>query len=95
MVTTRSSSGGARAYFPAVAWIGASFVMLAAGLIAGALVGGHVRWILPTAGFVGYLLAMRQGLKLWNPEGLDRIWRRSKALSSGKGGRRRSGPAKA
>lgn len=72
-------SGRKTHYIRAVAWILISFALLAAGVIAGAVAGKGLQWILPVAGFVGYVLAMRHGLCLWNPDGLDVVWRSTPA----------------
>ncbi len=31
-------------------------------------------WLVPAAGFIGYLLAFRRGMLLWNPN-IDMTWR--------------------
>jgi hypothetical protein len=76
----RGDSGSGRA---AGSRRGAAWILVAFGLLAVGLVGGTILfawksrwgWIFPAASFVGYVLAFRRGLLLWNPA-IDRTWRR-------------------
>jgi MFS family permease len=61
-----------------VFWILVAFGLLAAGLVGGTLMflwRPDWVWPFPVAGFVGYVLAFRSGMLLWNPN-IDRTWRR-------------------
>lgn len=62
----------------AVVWIVVAFVFLIVGLAGGAVIfawGNEWAWLIPVAGFGGYLLAFRRGILIWNPA-VDRTWRR-------------------
>ena len=60
----------------AIAWILIAFGFLAVGLTAGAIPGPRIwTWIIPSGGFVGYVIAFRQGLLVWSRGEIDRIWR--------------------
>src|ERR1700752_3821043 len=66
------------------AWFLLAFVFLAAGLVGGTILYGwrpDWAWPFPVAGFVGYVLAFRRGLLLWNPN-IDRTWRQYLWLDS-------------
>src|SRR5215471_9034148 len=75
MAKTDPRSPKRKADARAVVWILGSFALLVAGLVAGAIAGEGLRWILPVAGFVGYVLVMSHGLRRWSPDDLDRVWR--------------------
>jgi hypothetical protein len=71
-----------RTFFPAsryagaAAWILIAFGLLAVGLTAGTIPGPRSwTWTIPSAGFVGYVIAFRQGLLAWSRGEIDRIWR--------------------
>lgn len=66
-------------YARAVAWCVAAFALLATGVVAGAMAGKEWKWIFPVAGVVAYVLAMRHGLRVWSPDGLDLLWRSTPA----------------
>src|ERR1700719_2596468 len=58
-------------------WFLVAFGFLAAGLLGGTILYAwrpNWAWPLPVAGFVGYVLAFRRGLLLWNPN-IDGTWR--------------------
>jgi MFS family permease len=58
-------------------WFLVGFGFLAAGLVGGTIMfAWRPAWVwpFPVAGFVGYVLAFRRGLLLWNPN-IDRTWR--------------------
>ena len=62
----------------AIVWVLVAFGFLIAGLAGGTILLAWKRewaWVFPVASFIGYLLAFRRGLLLWNPK-LDRTWRR-------------------
>jgi hypothetical protein len=75
MIATRTYLSASK-HAGAAAWIVIAFGLLVAGLMAGAIVGIRVgSWIIPFGGFVGYVLAFRQGLLAWSRGGIDGIWR--------------------
>lgn len=61
---------------------GLSWMLGAFGLLVVGLAGGTIfytwskdfAWPFPAACFIGYILAFRRGMMLWNPE-IDRTWR--------------------
>jgi hypothetical protein len=58
-------------------WFLASFGLLLAGLAGGAILHAlrwDFAWTVPIVCFVGYLLAFRRGMLMWNPR-IDRTWR--------------------
>ena len=60
-----------------LSWIIASFGFLVAGLVGGTIVfvwEPDWAWLLPAAGFAGYILAFRRGMLLWSPN-IDMTWR--------------------
>jgi hypothetical protein len=87
MVKTDLSPARGTADARAVAWVLVSFALLAAGVVAAAAASKGLRWILPSAGFVGYLFAMRHGLRLWNRDALDLVWRSTPAARPRHAGR--------
>ena len=69
----------------AVIWILVAFVFLIVGLAGGTAAFAWRRewaWLIPVAGFGGYLLAFSRGMLLWNPA-VDRAWRRHLILDGG------------
>lgn len=77
--TARSEATGARRdrSRAGAAWTAVAFGFLVVGLVAGTIVFAWKRewaWLIPVASFVGYLLAFRRGMILWNPA-VDRTWR--------------------
>jgi MFS family permease len=68
----------------AVYWILTAFGFLVAGLAGGTvLFAWRPDWVwpFPVAGFIGYVLAFRRGMLLWNPN-VDRTWRQYLWLDS-------------
>lgn len=60
-----------------IIWILAAFGVLIAGLAGGTILfAWRSAWagVVPLAAFLGYILAFRRGLLLWNPN-IDRTWR--------------------
>ena len=60
-----------------ILWFLVAFGFLAAGLAGGTIMFAwrpEWMWPFPAAGFIGYVLAFRHGLLLWNPN-IDRTWR--------------------
>lgn len=73
----RSNLSGAKSR-GAIVWILVAFAFLILGLAGGAVLSAFRKesaWLIPAAGFVGYLLAFRRGMLLRNPA-VDRSWRR-------------------
>ncbi len=61
----------------AIVWILVAFGFLIAGLVGGTILYAwreDLAWTVPLACFVGYVLAFRRGMRLWDPE-TDRTWR--------------------
>jgi len=76
MTRTPQTSTRSSRYVSASAWILVAVGLLIAGVLGGMIVAGRSwAWVFPLAGFSGYVLAFRRGLLVWNPEGLDSIWR--------------------
>jgi hypothetical protein len=84
---------------------GVSWVLVSVGFLVVGLVGGTIMlarmpdwvWPFPPAGFIGYILAFRRGMLLWNPN-IDRTWRQylwldHAAFEDGRPANGRDGPS--
>jgi hypothetical protein len=74
----KEEPGGAGNRRRGVSWILASFGFLVVGLAGGTIMLAWMPdwvWPFPLTGFIGYILAFRRGMLLWNPN-IDRSWRR-------------------
>jgi MFS family permease len=101
MIRTNDARGQQRKCATGIAWIVAAFGFLVAGLVGGTVVFAWRPdwvWPFPVAGFIGYVLAFRRGMLLWNPN-IDRTWRqyfwldRDTASQDGQPGSGRNDPS--